>query len=93
LMKAIRLKLGELGFDSLIPIDRTRLTLEEGRVPGKPPRLVLALQTVREFSCLGYYIDHDMRLAQATAWAAPDTVLLNIHGVAGRGEMCPLMIR
>ena len=86
LMQAIRAHLAELAIDSLIPIDRVRLTLSEERLPGTPPRLFLGLRTVREFSCLGYYIDHDMRRGGV------DTIYLNLHGVAAKGDVCPAMV-
>jgi hypothetical protein len=85
-MKAIRAHLAELAIDSLIPIDRTRLTLGEERAPGMPPRLVLALQTVEQFGCLGHYIDHDMRLGGV------DSIYLNLHGVAAPAGPCPAAI-
>jgi hypothetical protein len=85
LMRGIRSHLGRLELDSLIRFDRGRLTLKEERKSGEKPRIVLSLRTVQQFSCLGFFIDHDLRENR-------DTLYLKIHGVAPPLGPCPAAV-
>jgi hypothetical protein len=83
LMRAIRKHVADLNIDSLIPFDRGRLTIVEERSPGETPRVVLRLRTVRQFPCLGYFIDHELR-------QNGDTLFVDLHGIAPPLGPCPL---
>jgi len=81
IMKPIRKLATKLKVDPLMPIDRVRLVLQEERGPYEP-RLILSLTTARQFDCLGYYIDYDLR-------QDADTLRLTLHGAGKKPGPCP----
>jgi len=67
---------------SLLPIERVRLTAHEQILAGRPPTLVLTLETVRQYSCLGFGIDHAFT-------QRADTLRLTFFGVSAPMGLCP----
>ncbi|HEX7336040.1 MAG TPA: hypothetical protein VF252_02435 [Gemmatimonadales bacterium] len=84
IIKAIRKVVPKQGPDSLAPIDRVRLVLKEEKAAYQP-RLVLTIETVRQYSCRGYSIDYDLR-------QDADTLRVNLHGVGSTPGPCPAAV-
>lgn len=69
--------------DSLLPIEQVRVTVSETvRAPGRAPTLVLTIETVRRYSCLGFDIRNSLTQRN-------DTLRLHLVGIVPPFEACP----
>src|SRR5437899_1992609 len=86
LISAIRGVIWKSYLASLSPIERVRLTVrDEIWIHDRPPTLVLAMETVRQYGCLGFGIDHAFR-------QRGDTLHLELFGIPSAPRACPAMI-
>jgi hypothetical protein len=86
LISAIRSVIWKSYLASLSPIERVRLTVrDEIWIHDRPPTLVLVMETVRQFGCLGFGIDHAFR-------QRADTLYLELFGIPSGPRACPAMI-
>lgn len=68
---------------SLDTIGRVRIVVNERIVGlGRPPALVFAMETLRQYSCLGFGIEHSFQQQD-------DTLRVKLLGVRGPEGLCP----
>jgi len=86
LIAAIRDVIWKAHLESLLPLEGVRLDLRERLWTRlKPPTVVLTVETVTTYGCLGYGIDH--RFSQRG-----DTMDLELFGVSPPMSLCPAML-